>query len=160
MAGNRHKGDCCGWQGTHRAGMSPKCAAALTGLAVLAFFSIAMNMTQHGWVNWYRMAKTGQVTTATVTQVHPENHRSCTFQYIVAGKTYQASDSGCDAATGQSIQIRYLPSDPTFATTRDPAGELNLQVFAAVFMSMFAAVVTWFCASKKPLARIKKTDMN
>jgi hypothetical protein len=104
--------------------MSPKCAATLAGLAVLAFFSIAMNTTQHGWVNWYRMAKTGQVTTATVTEVHPESHRSCTFQYIVAGKIYRASDSGCDVATGQSIQIRYLPSDPAFATTRSPSGEL------------------------------------
>ncbi len=129
--------------------MSPKCAAALAGLGVLAFFSIAMNTTQHGWVNWYRMAKTGQVTTATVTEVHPEHHRSCTFQYVAAGKTYQASDSGCDAVIGQSIQIRYLPSDPTFATTRSPSGELTLQVFAAVFMSMFAAIIVGYRVSKK-----------
>jgi hypothetical protein len=46
----------------------------LAGLAVFAFFSVAMNTTQRGWVNWYRMAKTGEVTTATVTEVHPENH--------------------------------------------------------------------------------------
>jgi hypothetical protein len=129
--------------------MNPKCAATLAGLGVLAFFSIVMNATQHGWVNWYRMEETGQVTTATVTEVHPENHRSCKFQFIVAGKTYQASDSGCDAVTGQSIQIHYLPSGPTFATTRSPSGELKLRVLACVFMSVFAAIIVGFRVSKK-----------
>jgi len=129
--------------------MSPKCPA-LVGLAVFAFFSIAMNaIPQHGWVNWYRMAKTGEVTTATVTEVHPENHRSCTFEFIAAGRKYQASDSGCDAVSRQSIRIHYLPSDPTFATMRSPSGELKFQILAAAFMSIFAAVMVPFRVGKK-----------
>jgi hypothetical protein len=136
--------------------MSPKATALLVGLGALAFFSIAMNSPQHGWLDWYRMATTGRLTTAEITEVHPEFHRSCTFRYTVSGKVYQATATGCEAGVGQSIQISYLPSDPAFATTRSASGELTLQIFAAVFLSTVAASAAGFRAMKKLDAALPK----
>jgi len=124
-------------------------AAFLGGVSAFAFFSIAMNTTQPGWLNWYRMAHAGVMTQAVVTSVHPEVHRSCTLRYSVDGASFETLASGCsDAAIGTSISLRYLPENPSFGTTQSPEAELLFQIFAAFLMSVLAAVITAFRVGK------------
>lgn len=130
--------------------MTPERAAVLGGLVAFTFFSVMMNTTMPGWVNWYHMAKTGVMTQGIVSAVYPEQHRSCTLRYAVNGTSYETVASGCsDASIGASRQLRYLPADPSFATTRSPEAELTGEIFGAFLMSVFAALITGFRVSRR-----------
>jgi hypothetical protein len=120
------------------------------GAAVLvyAFFAIAINTTEHGWPDWYRMLQAGVEANALVTRTEPARHQTCYFSYSVDGRRYESSDFGCaDRGVGNSVSITYLPGDPTFATTHSPREEFLFLVFAPLALALIAGVAAAFRAS-------------
>lgn len=109
---------------------------------VFIFFGLAMNIQTHGWIAWYRMIQSGRFSRAEVIKLQPENHGGCIFQYVVDTKIFKASDTQCNATVGQFIEVRYLPSDPSFATLKNPLSELMLQIGGAAFLSIVAGCQT------------------
>ena len=130
--------------------LTPGKAGLLMAIVVFMFFSVMINSEPHGWLAWYQMASSGQKTQATITKVQPEIHRRCFFEYQVDAKRYEGYDDGCsDSGVGQTISITYLPTEPSFSTTRGPTNEFTLLVFAPFIMALFAGIIgTWRVATK------------
>src|SRR5262249_3032912 len=55
--------------------LSPSRAGFLGGVVAFVFYAGAMNTMLHGWVAWYRLARDGRQTLATVTRRQPEMHQ-------------------------------------------------------------------------------------
>jgi hypothetical protein len=125
-------------------GISPRLAGFLTTGIAFGFFLIATNSQQQGWIGWYQLADSGQPLDATIVSLQPEVHRSCRYRYTVDSVTYERSEGGCEISVGSNVQITYLPSDPTFATIRDPRSELCFRVLGATLLSIIAGFVTAF----------------
>ena len=108
------------------------------------FYAGAMNAMMPGWLAWYRLAQKGHHTQALVTRREPESHQRCFFEFTVGTQKYEASDDGCHTQVGDRFLITYAPTDPSFATARDPAGELATQILGALGMSCVAGLlVAW-----------------
>jgi hypothetical protein len=104
----------------------------------LAFYWGAINLIGHGFVAWFLLERTGVSTNATITEINPGQHRHCSYTYVVAGRTLTGHDSGCSSlGVGGTLLITYLPSDPGFATSRDPHGELAFEILAPLVLATF-----------------------
>ncbi len=115
-------------------------AALYVFVGALAFYWITMNVVGRGFGPWYRLARTGVATTATITAVDPSQHGRCDFRYEVDGRTLNGRDSGCaKLGVGATLAIAYLPSDPDFATSRDPVDELEFEIFGPLVLSFIGA---------------------
>jgi hypothetical protein len=121
--------------------VTPLRAGLLAGLAAFAFYAGAMNTMMRGRPAWYRLARDGRHAQATITGRQPEIHQTCHFTFSVGPNEYQGSDQGCDAEVGDTVQITYSPTDPSFATTASPSGELSTEIAGAVGMSCLAGLV-------------------
>jgi len=117
------------------------------GLAVfLTFFgslSIAINSTSTNWLDLYRLARSGTLTQASVTAIHPENHRACDFAYTVGGHSYSHLES-CHLLVGEASSLIYLPSEPSVAIVHSPDGELEAAIVVPLVMSMIFGIVAAF----------------
>ena len=112
----------------------------IAGIA-LTFFATIINIQPHGWLAWYRITYSGQVTQSTITRVQPEIHQTCFFKYTVNAHEYQGSDTRCYSQVGASVSVTYLPAEPAFATLASPGGQFAFLVFAPLFMSALAGVI-------------------
>ena len=131
--------------------MTPGKAGLLTIILVFMYLSLMINSEPHGWLAWYHMASSGQKTQATITRVQPEMHRRCDFEYQVDARRHEGFGDGCsDSGIGQAISITYLPTDPSFSTTRDPMREFAFRLFAPFIMSLLAGIISaWRVATKR-----------
>jgi hypothetical protein len=80
------------------------------------------------------LAADGYSTSATVVELHCENHGVFTFQYLVGGHRYigvgHARDIGqacSEVRVGQGLEVTYARSAPQFATSGDPEMQLQSQ---------------------------------
>ncbi len=121
---------------------TPRSAGLLVATVVFLFFSIAINIQAHGWVSWYRLAVHGQEVQGAITGRRPEIHRKCYFEYTVKSHRYQGADEGCHSEVGQLVTIRYLPAEPSFATTSSPTEQLAFLLLAPLALSVFAGAMT------------------
>lgn len=115
---------------------------SLTAAISFTFFTVVMNRQSHGWFDWYQLAQMGQVTQAIVTDTQTQIHHSCSFQYKVADRSFQSSEGGCYIDVGQAVQVTYLPFEPSVVTLKSPQTELAFQLFAVVFLSASAGIVS------------------
>ena len=120
--------------------MTPLRVGLLYGLGALVFVAGSLNLTMGGWLNWYRLAREGRRTAATITRVEPRNHQRCHFEYSVHAARYQGLKDGCQAAVGDTLTVTYSPAEPSFVTGGSPAGELGVQVIGSVVMAMLAGL--------------------
>jgi hypothetical protein len=122
---------------------------AAAGFSLL-FFLVAINfVARRGTVDWYRMTRFGQRTEATITRSEPRNHATCSFQYFVAWRQYEESDTECHSELGQVIEVTYLPSEPSFATVQSPQENLAFVTIMPVGMSALAGLLAAFRGSRR-----------
>jgi hypothetical protein len=121
--------------------VTPMRAGVMVSFLAFAFFSIAVNAQSRGWDSWYLLASHGREARATVTRTQPESHQTCYFFFSVDAKRYEGADQGCSAEVGQSLTIRYLPTDPSFATSSSPIGQLAFLVFGPLVLSVLGGVL-------------------
>lgn len=118
-----------------------------TGLIVavigITFFTVVGNFAEeHGWLSWYRLTVSGQKTNATITRIEPEIHQRCYYKFSIGTTNYEGWDDGCSSlGAGQIIPITYLPTSPTFSTTREPKSELLGMVLGPAFISVIAGII-------------------
>jgi len=62
-------------------------AAAVVTFLVLAVF---MNIQEHGWVAWARLAASGEMIPVRIISRNPEKHDGCNFEYSVNDRRYTA----------------------------------------------------------------------
>jgi hypothetical protein len=87
------------------------------------------------------MSRFGQQTNATITRTEPHNHATCFFKYIVASQQYEESDTECRSEVGQVIAVKYLPSEPSFATVQSPIENLAFVTIMPFGMAALAGVL-------------------
>ena len=123
------------------------------GLA-LTFFWTLENTIGPGWAAWYRLEKFGQPAVATITGIRAEVHQRCSFKFTVAGVGHEGQDDGCSQlGIGAALQVTYLPTDPSFVSTRDPAGELLFEILAPLGLAVFGGVMTTWRISRRTRLR-------
>ena len=117
-------------------------AAAMVFATALGFYWITVNLADHGFLAWYRLARDGRPVTATITAVRPDNHAGCSDEYRAQGRTLRGHDCGCSRlGVGGTLQVTYLPDDPTFATNADPMGQLEFEIFDPLALACVGALV-------------------
>jgi hypothetical protein len=118
-------------------------------VSIFGFFSVAINLTPNNWLNLYRLAESDASTQATVTAIHPENHRTCDFAYAIDGRSFTHSES-CHLFVGEVSPLTYLPSEPSAAIVRSPDEELEASIFVplgiSVVFGILTALGTWLAA--------------
>lgn len=112
--------------------------------AVVTFFLLAVviNVQDHGWIAWYRLAAFGELIPVRITSRNPEKHDGCGYEYFIAARRYTGHQGGCQLNVGDSAQAVYLPADPAFATLRSPVGELLFRVFVPMAIACIAGLIT------------------
>ncbi len=129
--------------------MAPYVVALRRSLGLLAFIWLAMNLAGPGWVSLYRIASTGRLVMAKITEIEPGNHLGCSFEYTVDGARYRGHCSGCSPrGLGAELPVTYAPVDPTYATTSDAGEELLRQVLIPPFVAVFAGFLSAFMGRK------------
>jgi hypothetical protein len=125
--------------------MTAKQLGILACVGAFSFYAIMFNLSDHGWLAWYRMSQHGIKTTATVTEVRPQIHQGCSFEYEANGKQYRGTGGGCSqVGVNGKLEVYYLPDDPLFVTNREPIQELLFEMFGSLFLSMIAGMmVAW-----------------
>jgi hypothetical protein len=125
--------------------MTAKQLGILACIGAFSFFAIMFNLSDHGWLAWYRMSQHGIKTTAAVTEVRPQIYQGCTFRYEVDGTQYVGTGGGCSPiGVNGNLEVYYLPDDPLFVTNRDPLPELLFEILGPLFLSLFAGmIVAW-----------------
>lgn len=121
--------------------MTPQRAGVLLATAAFLFFAVAMNMQRYDWATWYRLAKAGIETSATVTMREPYNHQTCGYDYVVAGVKYEGRSQGCHHEVGATMRIQYLPDDPSIAVIGSPGEELATEILGAVLLAVVAGLI-------------------
>ena len=123
---------------------TPLRAGLLIAFATFIFPSVVFNIQPHGWIDWYRLATLGQQTQGKITRKQPEIHQTCYFEYqtcyfecIVNSIPYEGADQGCHSDVGQFVVVKYLPKDPSFATTSSPIEQLTLMVLGPFALCVF-----------------------
>jgi uncharacterized protein YacL len=86
--------------------LTPVRKGVLASLLAFAFFVIFFNIGERNWLNLYRLSKSNNVTEATVTGVHPENHQACDLSYIIDGRSYSHLES-CHFSIGEKTKLIY-----------------------------------------------------
>jgi len=129
--------------------LTPGRTGLIAALICFVFFAVLFNAQPHGWAARYQLARGGMEAQATITRSQPENHQLCYFEYIVNSKRYEGSDDGCSADIGHVVKIWYLPSDPSFSTTKSPVGEFVFSVFGPLLLSVFAGIVAAWRRSRR-----------
>ena len=114
-------------------------AAAVVTFLVLAVF---MNIQEHGWVAWARLAASGEMIPVRIISRNPEKHDGCSFEYSVNDHLYTAHQPGCQLNVGQTAQAVYLPAEPGFAALRPPVWELLFRILVPVVIAVIAGCVT------------------
>lgn len=117
------------------------------GMATFAFFFvflvIAFNLTGNNWLDLYRLGKFGALTRATVSAVHPDNHRACDFEYTV-GERHYSHQEPCHLDIGALSPLTYWPANPAIAIVRSPREDLKastcIPFFASIVFGIFAAM--------------------
>jgi len=122
--------------------LGPVSAAVLTWVLAFTILALYFNLTQHGWIAWYRLHSDGRTTAATITQLNPTNHNGCRYAYSVASRSYTHSEEGCadDHLLGDVISVTYSPSDPAFATVDDPLDRLRTALIVNLLVPTAAAI--------------------
>jgi hypothetical protein len=123
--------------------MTPWRAGCLVALIAFAFYATCFNLSSHGWFAWRRLAQSGHTTVATVVKKTPENHQACYLDYLVNAHQYQVIES-CELRVGQSVTLTYDPTNPNFATLRDPRGELLGEILVPAILSAIAGTLAAF----------------
>jgi hypothetical protein len=130
--------------------VTPLHAGLFVAFITFAFPSIVINTQQpHGWIDWYRLATLGQEAQGRITRVQPEIHNTCYFDYSVNTIQYEGTDQGCNSQIGQLVTIKYLPTEPSFATTSSPIEELTFIVIGPLALSIFGGVGTAWSFSRR-----------
>jgi hypothetical protein len=113
---------------------------------VVAFFLVLNLLTHNLWSNpdGYQLAFHGARSTGVVTNVDVSNHGSCSFSYVVDGKTYESGDVGCgaDYQVGQTLPITYAWSDPSIAVSDDGDSALTSFFELTGFILVASALFT------------------
>jgi hypothetical protein len=134
--------------------MTPIRVGLLVFATALTFYWTLLNATGPGWVAWYRLEKGGQAAVATITDIQPEIHQRCSFKFTVAGVERHGQGDGCSPrGVGAALPVTYLPTDPSFVSTRDPAGELLFEILAPLGLAVFGGVVSTWQISRRTRSR-------
>jgi hypothetical protein len=104
--------------------------------------TVAINLQDHGWLDWYRITEKGARTPAIVTGRNRAVHDSCRFEFHVESRTYSGSQPGCGLEVGMTAEVVYLPDDPSFATLRPPGSELLVRLIGPLALAGFAGIVS------------------
>lgn len=119
-----------------------KNAGIATAAVTFLFLAVIMNVQEHGWIAWARLAASGEPTAVRITSRNPEKHDGCGFEYSVNAHTYTGHQGGCRLNVGQTAQGVYLPEEPSFATLRSPVAELLFRVLVPVIIAVIAGLIT------------------
>ena len=134
--------------------MTPAKVGVLVFATALTFYWVLLNATGPGWIAWYRLGRVGQTAVATVTSTQPEIHQKCSFKFTVHGVEHSGESDGCSPrGIGAQLPVIYLPSDPTFVSTRDPTGELLFEVLGPLGLAVFGGVFSAWRLSRSRRAR-------
>jgi hypothetical protein len=89
--------------------------AAGTWVVVFVIMFIWFNVVGQSVYDEFRLTHSAVNADATVSQVHPNDHDSCDYRYVVGGKTFAGSteDCGTNPMVGDVITVRYLSSHPS-----------------------------------------------
>lgn len=114
---------------------------ALYGLFVafvtMTFVSIAFNLPEHGWLSWYHLAVSSQEVHGRITGRQPKDHQTCYFEYTVNSVKYEGADEGCHFEVGELVTLKYLPADPSLATTASPVEQFVLMAIVPIALAIF-----------------------
>jgi hypothetical protein len=113
-------------------------AAAVTFFVLAAF----MNLQEHGWLAWAKLAVSGEMIPVRITSRNPERHDGCDFEYRINDRRYTGHQPGCQLNVGETAQAVYLPSEPGFAALRPPLWELLFRIFVPIVIAVIAGLVT------------------
>ena len=129
-------------------GSKPLRFGLLVGILVFGFCIAVFNTAQPSLAQWYRLVVSGKEISAVVTRKSLELHRTCYFEYEVNQLKYQGADQGCGFEVGQKVTLKYLPSDPSFATSTSPIGELAFLSLGLFMIPIFGGGLAVLFASR------------
>ena len=134
--------------------LTPVKVGLLVFALALTFFWTLNNTTGSGWAAWYRLEKFGHPAVATITGIQPEMHQRCSFKFTVAEVGHEGQDDGCSPlGIGAALPVTYLPTDPSFVSTRDLAGELLFEILAPLGLAVFGGVMSAWRISRRTKLR-------
>ena len=103
---------------------APWLAGLFAGLALFVF--IALPLTGIGLAKPYELWRHSRTTSATITQLEPDDHDGCVFAFSASGTAYSVQDEGCgtDHSVGDRLAVLYDPGDPADASATNRATTL------------------------------------
>jgi hypothetical protein len=85
--------------------------------------------------------KSGRLRLRTITDIQPEIHQRCFFKFTVAGVEHHGQGDGCSPlGVGAELPVTYLPTDPTFGSTRNPGGELLFEILGPLGLAIVGGI--------------------
>jgi len=121
---------------------TPVRTGLIASVSTFLLLALIMNVQARSWLVWYRLATSGEKTTAKITSQNPTFHDMCGFEYRIDSHRYAGSQGGCGLAVGESVEVIYLPSEPSFATMRSPVYELLFRIGASLMLALLAGFIS------------------
>jgi len=116
----------------------------IAGVAWLVTFAVLViwnNLAEPNWAELYALQRHGIHAAAIVTRVDTANHAMCQYSYSVRDHAYTGAKEGCAGgrAVGDSVDITYLPKDPSVSVASPINGLLRDEIIIDLGLSTFIA---------------------
>lgn len=121
--------------------------AALSAWVLAAVaITVSVNTFGSGWGDLSLLAHDGQRTTATVSELEPNNHNGCKYRFSIGGHSYTGSQERCadSLRVGDSVPVTYLPSNPSVSTTGTAGSRLRRALLITFLAPTALAVFAGF----------------
>jgi hypothetical protein len=123
-------------------------------LVYLGVSLVSVVLFGSNWLSYRRFAMEGRATVATVVETTCGNHATFAYEFTANDQTYRSrggdgyGNQNCpDLKSGDTVNVWYLPMDPSQSVAGDPRGRQHNEamtiVVGAIWFGVFLVVFIW-----------------